>query len=157
MQLWALDHLGLPAVLVNSEGTVLEHTQAAAQLAAHDFSGFSPTEPPRLLTLGGAQWLVESWPAAPHHLVTFTPPNWSASSKLRKLSALYRLTDGEIKTLTEILRHGSIQAAVATKALNRNTAKSQLASMFNKTGTKRTSQLLLLFSRLTIFPGADLP
>jgi DNA-binding CsgD family transcriptional regulator len=58
---------------------------------------------------------------------------------------LYGLTDAEIRLVTQLLAGGGLTAAAERLGLSRNTVHSQLASVFQKTGTKSQSELLTLF------------
>jgi len=57
---------------------------------------------------------------------------------------LYDLTDAEARLVTQLLEGGGLTAAAERLGLSRNTVHSQLASVFQKTGTKSQSELLTL-------------
>jgi len=57
---------------------------------------------------------------------------------------LYGLTHAETRLVTQVLRGGGLTAAAEELGLSRNTAHSQLASVFQKTGTRRQGELLRL-------------
>ena len=57
---------------------------------------------------------------------------------------LYGLTDAEIRLVTELLEGCGLTAAAEKLGVSRNTVHSQLSSVFQKTGTKRQSELLRL-------------
>jgi DNA-binding CsgD family transcriptional regulator len=57
---------------------------------------------------------------------------------------LYDLTDAEVRLVTELLEGGGLTVAAERLGVSRNTAHSQLASVFQKTGTCRQSELIHL-------------
>ncbi|MFV2071843.1 MAG: helix-turn-helix transcriptional regulator, partial [Thermoanaerobaculales bacterium] len=57
---------------------------------------------------------------------------------------LYDLTDAEVRLVTQLLEGGGLTAAAEKLGLSRNTVHSQLASVFQKTGTSSQSELLTL-------------
>jgi DNA-binding CsgD family transcriptional regulator len=57
---------------------------------------------------------------------------------------LYGLTVAEVRLVTSLLENNGLTAAATDLGLSRNTVHSQLASVFQKTGTRSQSQLLRL-------------
>jgi DNA-binding CsgD family transcriptional regulator/PAS domain-containing protein len=57
---------------------------------------------------------------------------------------LYALTDAEARLVAQLLEGGGLTTAAKRLGLSRNTVHSQLASVFQKTGTSSQSQLLTL-------------
>lgn len=67
------------------------------------------------------------------------------------LSELFGLTPAQIRLARLLIQgHSLPQAAVAT-GLSRETLRTQLRSIFEKTGTGRQAELVALFSRLTLW------
>jgi DNA-binding CsgD family transcriptional regulator len=58
--------------------------------------------------------------------------------------SLYRLTDAEVRLVTQLLEGGGLTVAAERLGLSRNTVHSQLSSVFQKTGTSSQSELLTL-------------
>lgn len=57
---------------------------------------------------------------------------------------LYGLTEAEVRLVSQLLLGGGLTGAAEQLGLSRNTVHSQLASVFQKTGTRRQSELLRL-------------
>jgi DNA-binding CsgD family transcriptional regulator len=57
---------------------------------------------------------------------------------------LYGLTAAEVRLVSALLEHSGLTAAAKALGVSRNTAHSQLASVFQKTGTRSQSELLRL-------------
>jgi DNA-binding CsgD family transcriptional regulator len=57
---------------------------------------------------------------------------------------LYRLTRAEIRLVSQLLEGGGLTKAARHLGLSRNTVHSQLASIFQKTGTRSQNELLRL-------------
>jgi DNA-binding CsgD family transcriptional regulator len=71
---------------------------------------------------------------------------------------LYGLTEAESRLVSELMGGGGLTAAAESLGLSRNTVHSQLASVFQKTGTRRQGELLrLLLGGVAPIeaPGAD--
>jgi DNA-binding CsgD family transcriptional regulator len=73
-----------------------------------------------------------------------TDPERAQSPVDHLFGDLYDLTDAEVRLVTQLLEGGGLTAAAQRLGLSRNTVHSQLASVFQKTGTKSQSELLTL-------------
>ena len=73
-----------------------------------------------------------------------TDPERAQSPVDHLFGELYDLTDAESRLVTRLLEGGGLTAAAERLGLSRNTVHSQLASVFQKTGTASQSELLTL-------------
>lgn len=73
-----------------------------------------------------------------------TDPERSHSPVDYLFRELYDLTDAEVRLVTGLLEGGGLTVAAERLGVSRNTAHSQLASVFQKTGTCRQSELIRL-------------
>jgi DNA-binding CsgD family transcriptional regulator len=73
-------------------------------------------------------------------------PNGQSKDGLTLASALYRLTPAEGAFVRILVETGSLDATIEIRRISRNTARTQMASIFRKTGTNRQGQLIKLFS-----------
>jgi DNA-binding CsgD family transcriptional regulator/PAS domain-containing protein len=80
--------------------------------------------------------------------VFITDPDQKAPSRAETLRALFRLTHAEIKLATVLLEGTSLSEAADGSGVGRETVRSQLKSIFLKTGTRRQSELIALLVRL---------
>lgn len=65
------------------------------------------------------------------------------------LQQIYHLTQAEIRLAQALLNGCSVKDASETFGISVNTVRTQLRSLFSKTGTQRQSELIHLLSRLT--------
>ena len=73
-----------------------------------------------------------------------TDPQTTQGSADRLFTDLYGLTDAENRLVLRLLEGKSLTDAAVSLGLSRNTVHSQLAAVFQKTGTRRQSELLRL-------------
>lgn len=78
--------------------------------------------------------------------ITFLTPDVSFDRALTAAGRSYRLTAAEIHLVRALLAAGSLEQAVLEIGISRNTGKSQLSSVFAKTGTHRQAEVIRLFS-----------
>jgi DNA-binding CsgD family transcriptional regulator len=69
------------------------------------------------------------------------------------LSDLFGLTPAQIRLARLLMQGHSLPQAAAATGLSRETLRTQLRSIFEKTGTGRQAELVALFSRLTLWTG----
>jgi DNA-binding CsgD family transcriptional regulator len=79
-------------------------------------------------------------------------PEVYALPSFNAFAALYGLTRGEARVLREIIGGQGLVAAAAKLRISETTARTHLQHIFDKTGTKRQTELLCLFFRATL-PG----
>ncbi len=77
-------------------------------------------------------------------IVVARDPAWAPLLPPQTLLALFSLSKAEAALASELVRGASLEDAAADLAISRNTAKSQLQAIFQKTGTKRQSDLIRL-------------
>lgn len=77
-------------------------------------------------------------------IVVARDPAWAPLLPPQTLLALFNLSKAEAALASELVRGASLEEAAADLAISRNTAKSQLQAIFQKTGTKRQSDLIRL-------------
>jgi DNA-binding CsgD family transcriptional regulator/PAS domain-containing protein len=77
-------------------------------------------------------------------VVFITDPEETQSPVDSLFGDLYSLTRAETRLVSRLLEGGGLTAASEKLGLSRNTVHSQLASIFQKTGTRRQSELLRL-------------
>ena len=77
-------------------------------------------------------------------IVVARDPAWAPLLPPQTLLALFNLSKAEAALASELVRGASLEEAAAELAVSRNTAKSQLQAIFQKTGTKRQSDLIRL-------------
>ena len=82
-----------------------------------------------------------------------TDPEKSQSPVDYLFGDLYGLTNAEVRLVTGLLEGGGLTAAAERLGVSRNTAHSQLASVFQKTGTCSQSEVIRLFLPVEI--GVD--
>lgn len=78
-------------------------------------------------------------------LVVLTPTP-DISSTFSEISRLYGLTPAEGRFVRTLITAGSLDLAIEVLGISRNTARTQMASIFRKTGTRRQGQVIQLFS-----------
>jgi DNA-binding CsgD family transcriptional regulator len=89
--------------------------------------------------------------AAPKKAAAFvfiTDPEQKAPDRAQTLRELFRLTHAEVKLATVLLEGKSLSEAANLNQVGRETVRSQLKSIFHKTGTRRQSELIALLLRL---------
>ena len=69
-------------------------------------------------------------------------PGWNRQT--RRLRHRYGLTAAEAALAWEIARTGGRQSAAASRGISVATARSQLSSIFDKTGVRRQAELVRL-------------
>lgn len=84
----------------------------------------------------------------PHHtIVLLVPPGADRFLPDEHLRGLYGLTAAEIRLVHRLLEGHSLSSAAEALDITRNTAHSQLTSVFQKTATHRQSDLIALLLR----------
>jgi len=92
--------------------------------------------------------LVRTVTSSAQAILLLKDPEEGRAPDGRKLREAYRLTASEI-ALCERLSEGlSISDAAEALSITRGTARQRLKAIFQKTGTHRQSELVLLLSRL---------
>jgi len=76
------------------------------------------------------------------------PEDDAPQSAAAHLAALYRLTPAERRLVAALIGGLALAGAATLLGLSRDTLKTQLRSVFTKTGTRRQSELLALAARL---------
>jgi DNA-binding CsgD family transcriptional regulator/PAS domain-containing protein len=85
-------------------------------------------------------------------LVFITDPEQKTPATAETLRALFHLTRAEVKLAAVLLEGKSLSEAANLNQVGRETVRSQLKSIFQKTGTRRQSELIGLLVKL---PGAN--
>jgi DNA-binding CsgD family transcriptional regulator len=85
-------------------------------------------------------------------LIFIIDPDFYAVPSFNAFAALYRLTRGEARVLQEIIGGQGLIAASTKLRLSEATARTHLRNIFEKTGTKRQTELLCTFFKATL-PG----
>lgn len=67
------------------------------------------------------------------------------------LSDLFGLTPAQIRLARLLMQGHSLPQAASATGLSRETLRTQLRSIFEKTGTGRQAELVALFSRLALW------
>jgi DNA-binding CsgD family transcriptional regulator len=80
-------------------------------------------------------------------VVFVTDPDAAPPRTARLLGDLYGLTPAESRLAFALLEGADLSATAVGLGVSRNTAQSQLASIFRKTGTSRQSELVQLIAR----------
>jgi DNA-binding CsgD family transcriptional regulator len=126
--------------------------------------GHTSAEGPDSKTRGGAVRLTRSSGRSDYHVVVMplprrcqpidgsgavavvfvSDPEKSQSPVDFLFGDLYNLTDAEARLVCQLLEGRGLTAAAEQLGLSRNTVHSQLASVFQKTGTRRQGELLHL-------------
>lgn len=86
-------------------------------------------------------------------LVFITDPDQKVPARAETLQALFRLTRAEVKLATVLLEGKSLSEAANLNQVGRETVRSQLKSIFLKTGARRQSELIGLLVKL---PGDNM-
>lgn len=117
------------------------------RLVLHDSSGqpnaictFHP-----LLQGNCGSWMLPGQPAA---LLLLAPLAPRATASVELLRQAYGLTPAEAQLAQALLRHGSLAACRGALNKSHETLRTQLKSLFAKTGTRRQSELLLKLQEL---------
>lgn len=92
------------------------------------------------------------WQQASRFVVTVLDSATSSHQGLAAAAQLYGLTNAEAKLLKALLEAGSLDKALGRLSIARNTAKTQLRQVFQKTGTRRQSELVRLFAMYARLP-----
>jgi DNA-binding CsgD family transcriptional regulator len=82
-------------------------------------------------------------------LIFIIDPEFYALPSFNTFAALYGLTRGEARVLQEIIGGQGLIAASTKLRLSEATARTHLRNIFEKTGTKRQTELLCTFFRAT--------
>ncbi len=77
-----------------------------------------------------------------------TDPDQKAPARADTLRTLFRLTPAEVKLATVLLEGKSLSEAANLNQVGRETVRSQLKSIFIKTGTRRQSELIGLLLKV---------
>jgi DNA-binding CsgD family transcriptional regulator/PAS domain-containing protein len=80
--------------------------------------------------------------------VFIADPDQKAPSLAETLHALFRLTHAEVRLATVLLEGKSLSEAAQTNEVGKETVRSQLKSIFLKTGARRQSELISLLLKL---------
>jgi len=78
-----------------------------------------------------------------------TDPDHVPQTLAARLAAFYNLTPAEHRLVRTLATGVSLAQAAELLKLSRDTLKTQLRRVFDKTGTQRQSQLMALVARLT--------
>jgi DNA-binding CsgD family transcriptional regulator/PAS domain-containing protein len=92
-------------------------------------------------------WLGSKRPAA---IIVVVDPEMSIRSQADELRRLFNLTPAEANFAIEILNADGIQAAADRLSISRATARTHLARIFEKTGTRRQAALVRLLLSATL-------
>ena len=85
-------------------------------------------------------------------IVFVSDPAHSTRPAHEALRAMFDLTSAE-RRLATLLSEGQTASEIADKiGISQNTLKSQLASIYGKTGTSRLSQLMKLLAQIAVLP-----
>jgi DNA-binding CsgD family transcriptional regulator len=82
--------------------------------------------------------------SAPAAAIFLSDPERESVAPEEILRQFYGLTPAESRLATELLRHHSVTEAAEILRISRNTARTQLKRLFEKTNTRRQSELLQL-------------
>jgi DNA-binding CsgD family transcriptional regulator len=97
---------------------------------------------------GEASWLIRDQPAA---LVFLADADGDAAPPDQRLQAMFGLTRAQAALAREIARGEGLDAAAERLGIARATARTHLADVFAKTGTRRQAELVRLLLRIS--PG----
>ncbi|MEP3278285.1 MAG: helix-turn-helix transcriptional regulator [Stappiaceae bacterium] len=86
--------------------------------------------------------------AQPVAMIAVAWPGANISAIKRSLSSLYQLTPAEIVLATSLQAGQSLQQISTERNVSIHTVRNQLSSVFEKTGTRRQSELIALLSRI---------
>jgi len=87
------------------------------------------------------------WPTSPYSLIWVTPiaPRRDVG---RDMARLFHLTPAEQRILDKLIAGDDLLEAAAALRISKHTARTQLKSMFRKTGRRSQGQLLMLAARI---------
>lgn len=94
------------------------------------------------LPFPGSNW----WPGFTQHLalIFVTDPDARMEQATDRLRQRYGLTPAEARLAWEIVQGGGRKSAAANRGISVSTARTQLTSIFDKTGVRRQSELVRL-------------
>lgn len=81
-------------------------------------------------------------------LLVLLDPHAQSSRGVALAAGLYGLTPAETAFVETLLETGSLDRTIEARQITRNTARTQMASIFRKTGATRQGQVIRLFSTL---------
>lgn len=183
----ALTRLGLPAVLVDSKGRVLEANPMIEALPGQVTFGMGNAfqladrkAQDRLTTAlaameetaGSCSISLRDEEGRPHALIHVLPIRRSAHDILGQsfallvltpltfgrtpnpelLRSLFKLTPSEIRLADGLAKGQTLDQAAEVAGVSKNTVRSQLRSILEKTGCSRQADLVALLIRLSIAP-----
>jgi DNA-binding CsgD family transcriptional regulator len=82
----------------------------------------------------------------PLFVLTLIEPAVTSTPKAEALARMFGLTQAEFRLVTTLVSTGSLDLAIERLGITRNTARTQMSAIFQKTGTKRQGQIIQLFS-----------
>jgi DNA-binding CsgD family transcriptional regulator len=91
--------------------------------------------------LADVPWIGVGTPVA---IVTVSDPDLDRRRREKNLRSRFSLTSAESRLAVEILKGDGRAAAAKRRGISDATAKTQLASIFDKTGTHRQAELIRL-------------
>jgi DNA-binding CsgD family transcriptional regulator len=89
-------------------------------------------------------------------IVFIGDPAWVPVSAISILQGLYGLTDAESEVATALAQGRSIDRIAEERQVTRNTVRAQLARIYDKTGTSRQAETVMLVQRALIMSGREL-
>ena len=95
--------------------------------------------------------------ARPRTILFITDPEATVDLRRRQLGEDFGLTPAEAAVAVEVLEADGLQAAAGRLGISLATARTHLAHVFDKTGTRRQAQLvrLLLQSQPTVCASSE--
>jgi DNA-binding CsgD family transcriptional regulator len=82
------------------------------------------------------------------YVVVYREISNARTGPLNAMSRSYGLTEAELRLLGELLEGGGLKQVADRLGVSLNTVKTQLGSLFSKTGAKRQAELVRMVSRL---------
>lgn len=83
--------------------------------------------------------------------LAYLEPKVPSQDAITLAASPFGLTKAEIHLVTTLIATGSLDMAIEDRGVTRNTARTQMASIFAKTGTSRQGQVIRLFSQFANF------
>lgn len=99
----------------------------------------------QIFTLPLSSASTVNWPGAPSAAILISDRGDIVELPARAVAELYGLSPAETTVAIEVARGGGLAAVAARLGLSRNTVKTHLSHVFEKTGTNRQMELARLF------------
>lgn len=104
----------------------------------------SGARPYLLFTVPLSPSIAANWSGGPAAAIIFSDPDRAMEPPLGLLSKLYGLSTAEAAVAMETVRGSGVDAVADKLGISRNTVKTHLNRIFDKTGTRRQAELVRL-------------